>query len=130
MTQRRSPLRTVSLLLGLAAFAVVALGAWRTVAVTGEDAVAAMDAAERAWLERLGRLDRGMRRAEVERALGPATRWTGLGASEVGYWRAIPGEPLAEVRVYFSAQGADHVRWMKLGHFTYEATLPPRARAP
>ena len=128
MKKRHSPLRTISLLLSLVAALVVGVGAWRTYAVTGEAALAAMDAEERQWLERLGRLDRGMRRAEVEAALGPASRWTGLGASEIGHWDMIPGEPLADIRVYFDLNGAAEVRWMRIGRFTYRFTLPPRSR--
>jgi len=127
MKKRHSPLRTASLLLSLVAALVVGVGAWRTYAVTGDDALAVMDAEERAWLQRLGRLDRGMRRAEVEAALGPATRWTGFGASEIGQWNAIPGAPLADIRVHFDPNGAAEVRWMRIGRFTYRFTLPPRS---
>jgi hypothetical protein len=130
VTQRHSLLRSLSLVLACAAALVAGLGAWRTVSVTGDAALATLDAAERELLARVGRIDRGMQRAEVERALGPASDWTGLGASAIGHWRAIPGAPLAELRVYFDTQGAARVRWMKLGYFTYEASLPPRARAP
>jgi hypothetical protein len=126
MRKRPHPLRTLSLLVGLAAAALTALGAWRTLTVTGEAAVQRMDAEERALLRKLGRLDCGMSVAEVESVLGPATRWIPLGADQEGSWSAIPGAPLASLSVYVDHGAAARLQWRKLGHFTYRMELPQR----
>jgi hypothetical protein len=126
MRKRSHPLRTLSLLIGLAATALAALGAWRTLTVTDAAAVQRMDAEERVLLHKLGRLDRGMSQAEVESVLGPASHWTQLGADQEGRWNDIPGAPLASLHVYVDHGAATRVRWMKLGHFTYKMELPRR----
>lgn len=129
MRKRSHPLRTLSLVLGLGAATVAGLGAWRTVTVTGDAAVQRMDAEERALLQKLGRLDRGMSVTEVETVLGPASRWTQLGADQEGSWTEIPGAPLSSLSVYIDHGAATHVDWMKLGSFTYRLELPPRGAA-
>ncbi len=126
MRKRASPLRNLILLLALGAALVAAIGGWRTLSVTGEAALAKMDAEELAFLRRLQRLDAGMSRAEVEAVLGPADRWTGLGADEAGHWSEIPGAPLASLSVHIDHGAASRLRWLKIGAFTYRLDLPPR----
>lgn len=126
MRKKTSPLRHLILLLVVGAALVVGVGAWRTLTVVGEAAVASMDSAERSLLQRIGRLDRGMTREEVEAVLGPPDHWTQLGADQRGNWLNVPGAPLARVTVHLDSGAASRVRWLKLGYFTYELELPPR----
>lgn len=126
MRRKAHPVRSLLFLLAAIAGLIGAVGAWRTLNVGGEAAVQRMDAAERDYLKRLGRLDRGMSREEVEAVLGPADQWTNLGADEEGVWQQVPGAPLARVSVLIDHGAAQRVRWMKLGYFTYHLELPPR----
>ncbi|MCK7592311.1 hypothetical protein [Pseudomarimonas salicorniae] len=127
MRRKPHPIRNLFLVVAAALALVATVGAWRTFTVDGDEAVAQMDAPERDYLKRLGRLDRGMSREEVEAVLGPASSWTGLGADEEGAWLEVPGAPLARITVYIDHGAASRVRWMKMGHFTYRFDLPPRS---
>lgn len=91
----------------------------RTVSTTGERAVQAMNAEERAALRGVLLLRRGMSAEDVYRALGPPTEDLGL----VAKWNGLGGSALSQVRVYFLDGRAFKVRWMKLGAFVYERNL-------
>jgi hypothetical protein len=91
----------------------------RTVSTTGERAVQAMNAEERAALRGVLALHRGMTAEEVFRMLGPPSDDLGL----VAKWNGFGGSGLSQARVYFLDGRPVKVRWMKLGSFVYERNL-------
>lgn len=107
----------VPVLLGAAGAAVYYVD--RTVSTTGERAVQAMNAEERAALRGVLALRRGMTPEDVFRTLGPPSQDIGL----VAKWNGFGGSALSQVRVYFIDGRPARVRWMKLGSFVYERNL-------
>jgi pheromone shutdown protein TraB len=107
----------VPVLAGATAVAVYYID--RTVSTTGEQAVQAMNAEERAALGRVLALRRGMTAEEVFRSLGPPSEDLGLLAK----WDGFGGSALSQVRVYFLDGRPVKVRWLKLGAFVYERNL-------
>ena len=116
--------RNVLILAACALVFVAASGAalyfvQRTFTTTGERAVAAMNAEERAALARLSTINRRMTAEQVHAALGPPTE----DILVLAKWNGFGGSPLSQVRVYFVGDRPAKVRWMKLGYFVYERTL-------
>ena len=102
-----------------AASGVTLFYAYRTFTTTGEGAVQAMNAEERAALERLSAIERTMTVEQVHAALGAP--------SEDRYvlvtWNGFGGSPLSQARVYFLDEHPRKIRWIKLGYFVYEKDL-------
>lgn len=92
---------------------------YRTVSITGEQAVAAMNGEERAALARLSSIDRNMSADQVYETLGPPTEDLYLQAR----WNGFGGSPLSQARVYFIDGHPRKIRWIKLGYFVYEKNL-------
>lgn len=100
---------------------VVAVGyfVYRTVATTGQQAVAVMNGEERAALGLLSSLDRNMSTAQVYEKLGPPSKDLYLMAE----WNGFGGSPLSQARVYFVDGHPSKIRWIKLGYFVYDRNL-------
>ncbi len=118
--KRRAVLLVAALaLVFVAGTSVTAYLGHRTFTTTGERAVAAMGAEERAALARLSSINRTMSVEDVHRALGPPTEDLFV----LSKWNGFGGSPLSQARVYFVDQHPAKIRWMKLGYFVYERNL-------
>jgi hypothetical protein len=104
--------------IALVSFVLIAVGN-RTFSRSNEEAISAMSEAEKAHLQTLSKIRRGMSYEQIVELLGPPDR-SGLGRRPT--WR-FQGSPINQVSVYFDEQGARRVRWMSLGFFVYRALL-------
>lgn len=93
--------------------------AYRTLTTGGQEAVAVMNAEERAAYARLSTLAVSMSSAQVYERFGRPSDNLYLMAK----WRGYGGSPLSELRIYFSEDHPRKIRWLKLGYFSYERRL-------
>ena len=100
--------KLTALFIGLLLFAACA---------TGEEALAKMSPAEKAFVEKIKTIKPEMTEADIERILGPVKR---NGGSMRPSWAGPEGSDTSEIAVYFFDGKAQKVRWIKLGSFVWE----------
>jgi len=114
---------TMAILVVAAILAVGGALTWRTFGTTGQDAIDRMSPDERAYLEKLRTLRRGMSFDEIVAVLG---RPNDDGPLQMRPRWSVGGNPLNAVAVYIHPDGAHHFTWISAGRFTYQEALRSR----